>query len=176
MDMDIILLGITVVSLIVTLVMSVAAWRLARDEKKRSAARVAALSLAAGFWLAYRPRKDDCVCGTSKSRKAARLGLWITTLLTVAIAAYPMLGARDASAGSADAEAKASLDLDVIGMDCKECTSTIANAIKKVPGVVSVTVEFESGKAVVRYDGRDGMADAAIKAVEKAGYRAELQP
>jgi hypothetical protein len=45
--MDIVLLGITVVSLIVTLVMSIAAWRLSRDEKKRSAARVAALSLAA---------------------------------------------------------------------------------------------------------------------------------
>jgi len=45
--MDIMLLGITVISLIVTLVMSIAAWRLARDEKKRSAARVAALSLAA---------------------------------------------------------------------------------------------------------------------------------
>jgi hypothetical protein len=45
--MDIILLGITVVSLAVALVMSVAAWRLTRDEKKRSAARVAALSLAA---------------------------------------------------------------------------------------------------------------------------------
>jgi hypothetical protein len=46
--MDILLLAITVVSLIVTLVMSIAAWRLARDEKKRSAARVAALSLGAG--------------------------------------------------------------------------------------------------------------------------------
>ena len=46
--MDILLLGITVVSLIVTLVMSIAAWRLSRDEKKRSAARVAALSMAAG--------------------------------------------------------------------------------------------------------------------------------
>ena len=45
--MDIILFGITVVSLVVALVMSVAAWRLTRDEKKRSAARVAALSLAA---------------------------------------------------------------------------------------------------------------------------------
>jgi hypothetical protein len=45
--MDIILLGITVVSLVVALVMSVAAWRLTRDEKKRSAARVAALSVAA---------------------------------------------------------------------------------------------------------------------------------
>jgi hypothetical protein len=45
--MDIILLGITVVSLIVALVMSVAAWRLMREEKARSAARVAALSVAA---------------------------------------------------------------------------------------------------------------------------------
>jgi hypothetical protein len=45
--MDIILLAITVVSLIVALVMSVTAWRLMRDEKQRSAARVAALSVAA---------------------------------------------------------------------------------------------------------------------------------
>ena len=46
--MDIILLGVTVVSLGVALVMSIAAWRVTRDEKKRSSARVAALSLAAG--------------------------------------------------------------------------------------------------------------------------------
>jgi hypothetical protein len=45
--MDIILLGITIVSLLIALVMSVAAWRVTRDEKQRSAARVAALSLAA---------------------------------------------------------------------------------------------------------------------------------
>ena len=46
--METILLGITVVSLVVAFIMSVAAWRLLQDEKKRSAARVAALSLAAG--------------------------------------------------------------------------------------------------------------------------------
>ena len=45
--MDIILLGITIVSLVVALVMSVTAWRLMRDEKKHSAARVASLSVAA---------------------------------------------------------------------------------------------------------------------------------
>ena len=45
--MDIILLGVTVISLGVALVMSIAAWRVTRDEKQRSAARVAALSLAA---------------------------------------------------------------------------------------------------------------------------------
>lgn len=134
------------------------------------------VALAIGFWFAYRPQKGDCGCGTPGSRKAARVGLWITTVLTVALAAYPLLGNRNASAGSSEADAKASLSLNVIGMDCKECTSTIANAIKKIPGVVSANVDFESGNAVVRYDGRDGMADSAIKAVEKSGYRAELKP
>ncbi len=45
--MDILLLGITVVSLVVAFVMSTTAWRLMRDEKQRSAARIAALSAAA---------------------------------------------------------------------------------------------------------------------------------
>lgn len=45
--MDTLLLGITVVSLVVALVMSVTAWRLMRAEKQRSAARIAALSWAA---------------------------------------------------------------------------------------------------------------------------------
>ena len=44
--MDTVLLAVTVVSLIVALVMSVSAWRVTRDEKRRSAARIAALSLA----------------------------------------------------------------------------------------------------------------------------------
>ena len=48
-------------------------------------------------------------------------------------------------------------------MDCKERTSTMANTIKKAPGVVSVMVDFESGNAIVRYDGRGGMTCAAIK-------------
>ena len=53
--MDMLLLGITVVSLIVAFAMSVTAMRLARDEKKRSAARVAALSLAAESEMESRP-------------------------------------------------------------------------------------------------------------------------
>jgi hypothetical protein len=45
--MELVLLGVTVISLVVALVMSVSTWRLAREEKRRSAARVAALSIAA---------------------------------------------------------------------------------------------------------------------------------
>ncbi|MDP2321639.1 MAG: hypothetical protein Q8O42_20150 [Acidobacteriota bacterium] len=45
--METALLGMTVISLVVALVMSVTAWRLVRDEKRRSSARVASLSIAA---------------------------------------------------------------------------------------------------------------------------------
>lgn len=45
--MEILLLSVTVISLVVAFIMSVAAWRLSRDARARSAARVAALAAAA---------------------------------------------------------------------------------------------------------------------------------
>ncbi len=134
------------------------------------------IALAVGFWLAYRPQKDDCGCAVPRRRTVARVGLWITTVLAVGAAAYPLLGSGYATAGSTEAQAKATLHLTVRGMDCKECTSTIANRIRRVPGVVSASVDFESGLAIVRYDGREGMAEAAVGAVEAAGFRAEVSP
>jgi hypothetical protein len=65
--MDTLLLGITVVSLMVALVMSVTAWRLTRDEKRRASARIAALSAAASEgpemvqWVEPPPANPDIV-------------------------------------------------------------------------------------------------------------------
>jgi len=132
-------------------------------------------ALVAGFWFAYRPQQDACGCGVPRSRRAARVGLWLTTLLAIGLALYPLLGSGNATAGSASAAARAELHLKVRGMDCKECTSTIANRIKKVPGVVSATVSFESGTAVVRHDAREGIANATIQAVRDAGFDAEVR-
>ena len=56
--MDTLLLGITVLSLVVALVMSVTAWRLMRDEKQRSAARIAALATAASDDVIEEPFPD----------------------------------------------------------------------------------------------------------------------
>ncbi len=134
------------------------------------------VALGAGFWLVYRREKDACGCEVPRTRRMARVALWITAAIAVALAAYPLLGDGTAKAGSEEAAATATLRLKVTGMDCPECTSTIANRIKKVPGVVSASVDFESGIAVVRYDGRDGMEAAAIAAVEDAGFTATAAP
>lgn len=132
-----------------------------------------AIALGVGFWLAYRRQKDACGCSVPRSRRATRAALWFTAALAIALAAYPLLGDGRATAGSTEAPAKATLHLTVSGMDCADCTTTIANRLERVPGVVSATVDFETGLAVVRYDGRDDMLDAAIAAVRAAGYSAK---
>ena len=134
------------------------------------------VALGVGFWLAYRRETDACGCSVPRGRSATRIALWFTAAVTVALAAYPLLGDGKASAGSPEAPAKATLHLKVSGMDCADCTTTIAKKLKSVPGVVSATVDFDSGLAVVRYDGREGMLGAAIAAVRAAGYSAQEAP
>ena len=134
------------------------------------------VALAAGFWFAYRPQRDACGCPAPRRRRAARVGLWITAVVVVALAAYPRLGGGIATAGDGAATARAELHLTITGMDCAECTAPIARRIKRIPGVVSATVDFEAGTALVRHDGRDGLTAATLAAVESAGFHAAVRP
>lgn len=133
------------------------------------------VALAAGFWLVYRPQKDDCGCDAPRSRTPARVGLWIAAVVSVAAAAYPFVVTGNATAGSGGV-VRATLHLRVSGMDCKPCATTIAARLDEVPGVVSATVDYDKAAAVIRHDGREGVASAAIAAVSAAGFRAEVVP
>lgn len=60
----------------------------------------------------------------------------------------------------------------VTGMSCAACSSRVEKAVSKVPGVESVSVSLLTNSMSV-----EGMADAQsiIKAVEDAGYQAQLK-
>jgi len=135
-----------------------------------------AIALSVGFWMAYRPRKDECGCEAPRARRGARVTLWITTVLAVGLALYPWLLNGDANAGETTAPAAATLRLKITGMDCPECTDTIAKRVKQVPGVVSVRIDFKTGIGIVRHDGRADIPAASIAAVKAAGFRAEVAP
>lgn len=135
-----------------------------------------AIALGVGFWMAYRPTKDECGCEAPRRRRGARVTLWITTVLAIGLAVYPLLLNGNASAGETNAAAAATLRLKITGMDCPECTDTIAKRVKKVPGVVSVSIDYKSGIAIVRHDDREGLSNASIAAVKAAGFRAEVAP
>ena len=68
-----------------------------------------------------------------------------------------------------------SVTLDVQGMNCAACPITVKKALKNVPGVSEVKVDYESGIADVDYDpDQIGAADLA-KAVTAAGYPATVR-
>ena len=135
-----------------------------------------AFALGVGFWMAYRRTKDECGCAVPRRRRGARVTLWITTVLAVGLAVYPLLLDGDARAGETNAAAAATSRLKISGMDCPECTEMIAKRVKQVPGVVSVSIDYETAIAMVRHDDRAGVLNASIAAVKAAGFRAEVAP
>jgi len=61
----------------------------------------------------------------------------------------------------------------VKGMSCGGCRAGVENALKRVPGVVSVAVSLESAEAVVEFDENKAALKDLKAAVAKAGFSAE---
>lgn len=138
---------------------------------------IAAIALAAGFWLAYRPspQTDDCGCANPVRRRRSRIGLWSGAALIVGIASYPLI--FDSSA-TIDERARgvAETRLHVTGMDCKGCTKTLATRLARVPGIATVEVDYEHELAIVTHDGTRDRSKELIEAVEEVGYSATVEP
>ncbi|WP_291426566.1 heavy-metal-associated domain-containing protein [Deinococcus sp.] len=62
-------------------------------------------------------------------------------------------------------------ELKVTGMSCGHCVSAVEKAIKSVPGVKSVLVNLQEGKAVIE---GDADSKALVAAIMDEGYGVEL--
>ena len=60
--------------------------------------------------------------------------------------------------------------LNVTGMTCGHCTSTVTQALKAVSGVGNVDVSLSSGEVTVQYDERLVAPGQLKSAVKDAGY------
>ncbi len=58
------------------------------------------------------------------------------------------------------------------GMTCAACAQRVEKAIRKLPGVASVSVNFATEKATVAYDPQQVRISVIKEAIEKAGYKA----
>lgn len=68
------------------------------------------------------------------------------------------------------ADVNKTVTLDVQGMNCAACPITVKKALKNVPGVSEVKVNYKSGIAEVNYDPNKTSADELAKAVTTVGY------
>jgi periplasmic mercuric ion binding protein len=60
--------------------------------------------------------------------------------------------------------------LDVRSMTCGLCPLTVRQALRKVPGVASATVDFDRGTATVEFDADRADTAALVKATTDAGF------
>ncbi|MGE5297549.1 MAG: heavy metal translocating P-type ATPase [Acidobacteriaceae bacterium] len=60
------------------------------------------------------------------------------------------------------------------GMHCASCAMLIERSLTQVPGVIKANVNFAAEKALINFDPQKTKTEDLIKAVEKAGYKAEL--
>ena len=65
--------------------------------------------------------------------------------------------------------------LIVEGMTCAACSTRVEKVLNKLEGVVKATVNLSTNKATIEYPSGVIDEDILIKAVEKAGYKAELE-
>jgi mercuric transport protein len=64
--------------------------------------------------------------------------------------------------------------LKIEGMSCSACVTTTKMALKRLPGVVNADVSYKEKKATVSYHEDKVTVEYMIKAIEDAGYSAEL--
>ena len=155
--------------------------------------------LGGSFYYTYRPRKaasasEDC-CATAKDCCAApgptgerrfdmmtfnKVMLWGVTVLAVAFLFFPnYMKFFLAGAGSGEPATNNPLvrttTFSVKGMTCEGCSVLVEKAVKEVPGVLNVKVDYERKRAVVTSEACcPDPTEAVIDAVRGAGYRATV--
>lgn len=150
--------------------------------------------LGAAFYVTYRPRKaaagignDGCAsqptaavgcCATTGKRRfnmnsMNKMMLWLVTILAVTLMLFPSyIGALLATGDGKDVTAEMNRAvLKVDGMTCEGCSALVADAIRDVPGVLAVEVDFNKGEVVVGAEACCPVPkDRIVVALEKAGY------
>lgn len=150
--------------------------------------------LAAAFYFTYRPKKaaaaaghgccatepaegEDCCAPTGKSRFTMmtlnKAMLWVVTVLAVAFLFFPsyvgvLFGTGNEAAVTGNMN-RAVIQID--GMTCEGCATTVAQAIRQVSGVLAVEVSYEKRQAIVGTEACCAVPkDKILAALKKAGY------
>ncbi|REJ65701.1 MAG: Mercuric transport protein MerT [Planctomycetota bacterium] len=153
--------------------------------------------LGAAFYFTYRPRRTadskqgccptestaskDCCANSGKRRfnmmTVNKAMLWVVTVLAIAFLFFPSyVGALlGTSGGEQITDNMNTAVFKIDGMTCEGCASTAEKAIRDVPDVVAVEVDYENGRAVVGTEVCCPVPhDAIIKALQQAGYEARV--
>jgi copper chaperone CopZ len=126
----------------------------------------------------------DAGAGPSASRFTPRLFnqvmLWLATVVILLLALFPRWSGLSFGGGTplplSAQDNQQRVVLEIEGMSCSGCAATVRQALRQVPGVAQVEVDYRRAEAVVlAQPGSSVGPDALVRAVEEAGYQAHLK-
>jgi len=132
--------------------------------------------LSVAWYLTYRRPKVDCKDGSCARPpgKAARISLWLGTLVALAAAIYPSLPAANHQINAAAvASSDASLSVLIPSMDCPPCAAGIEASPSRAPGVKQAAVDYDTKTAVLVYDPSVSDLDKLLALIDATGFPAE---
>ena len=147
---------------------------------------VSAALLALGFYSVYHKPNVPVACAgevcapASRTQKAAKPILWLATLAVLALAFFPLYGAKLVAPPSAAPAAVLTpavletLELKIDGMDCEVCAGVVQQKLLETAGVAEAEVSYPAGRARVKYDAAKTDPARMIAAVNATGYSASL--
>lgn len=153
--------------------------------------------LGAAFYYTYRPKKtaeaagghgccagepaaaeDCCVPGGSRYNMMTmnKVMLWGVTVMAIAFLLFPnYVGVFLGGDGKTVTDNMNRAVIKVEGMTCDGCSAIVANAIRTVPGVLAVEVNYEKGEAIVGAEICCPVpTEQILAALEKSGYKGTL--
>jgi len=132
--------------------------------------------LGLAWWLTYRRPKIDCADGTCARPpgKAARISLWLGTLVALGSAIYPSLPAANHQINAAAVTVgDAKLSVLIPSMDCPPCAAGIEASLSRAPGVKQAAVNYDTKAAILVYDPSVTNRDKLLALIDASGFPAE---
>jgi mercuric ion transport protein len=116
-----------------------------------------ALVLGIAFYRAYKPvAKDDCGCAEKKTGMQSKTFLWIITILSIGLSAFPYyIPYFKTTTPNHVMVSNSNLQKTVIriqGMSCAACEGHVNHALQEKKGVQKVITSYAKGESVVSFD------------------------
>ena len=95
-------------------------------------------------------------------------------LLSILILYLGCQNVDDEKEGQTENKNISEVTLKVDGMTCGSCNIAVNLALKRVDGVIDAEADYETGKAIVKFEKDQVSHQQLVDAVNKLGYKASL--
>jgi copper chaperone CopZ len=139
--------------------------------------------LALAWYLTYRKPKESCeegsACATKPAGKWNKVVLWIATGIVLLTTAFPSLssvilrGTQSSVPGAVAGDNSVVLKVEIPSMDCAACAVSIQTKMRKLAGVITASVNYDTKEAEVQYDATKLAPEKIIAAIDETGFKAE---